>query len=38
MGWLGWLVIGIVALNVVFFGVLALLSFIEDHGLKRWKR
>lgn len=35
MSWVGWVVIGIVGANVIFFGVLVICSIIEDWRLKR---
>jgi hypothetical protein len=35
MSWIGWVVIGIVGANMIFFGTLAICSFIEDWRLKR---
>ena len=35
MTWIGMLVIVIFAVNVVFFGTLAVFSFVEDRRLKK---
>jgi len=35
MSWIGWAAIIIIGLNVLFFGTLAVMSFVEDRRLKK---
>lgn len=34
MSWMGWTAIGVIAFNVLFFGILALVAYLEDRRHK----